>query len=292
MAEILDGNLVASYIKKQIKEKISERNKRPCLAVVLCNDDPASKIYVSKKRKACEEVGIDSLLIKPFDSGIENFISPIETLNHTIDWLNKDSSIHGILVQLPLPHPLDQKIIFDRINPLKDVDVFNPVNVGLLSQGRPRFIPCTPSGIQSLLQYYNIEFCGKKVCVINRSNIVGLPLQALLIQNNAYANATVTVCHDHTPPEALKEICLMSDIIVVAVGIPNFLTVDMVTERSIVVDVGINRVHGTNKIVGDVDFEPVAAKCAWISKVPGGVGPLTVASLIKNVDLAFTLQGN
>jgi methylenetetrahydrofolate dehydrogenase (NADP+)/methenyltetrahydrofolate cyclohydrolase len=200
-----------------------------------------------------------------------------------LDWLNEDCSIHGILVQLPLPKEIDQYQVFDHINPLKDVDVFVPENVGLLLQGRPRFVPCTPAAIQELLTRNKIPIEGKKVTIINRSDVVGKPLKSLLIQNNEQANATVTICHDHTPPELLRDTCLASDIIVVAVGKPKFLTAEMVPVGAVVVDVGINRIEGSNKIVGDVDFEAVSGKASWISPVPGGVGPMTISCLLKNV---------
>jgi methylenetetrahydrofolate dehydrogenase (NADP+)/methenyltetrahydrofolate cyclohydrolase len=289
-AKILDGNKIASEIKSELKEQISKLERPPSLAVVLCSDDPASKIYVQKKQQACAEVGINSFLLNLFEGGIEKWLNPMSHLLNTIDDLNNNESVDGILVQLPLPKSLDPQRVFDRISPLKDVDVFSPLNVGLLLQGRPRFIPCTPAGIHELLTRSGIQIVGKKVAIINRSDIVGKPLHALLIQNNEQANATCTLCHDHTPPELLKEICLSSDIIVVAVGIPDFLKGDMVPEGAAVVDVGINRLEGSNKIVGDVDFERVQEKASWISKVPGGVGPLTVAMLLKNTLLAKKLN--
>lgn len=306
-ARILDGKAVAEEIRKEIKTEIQRRaqptrwtggQKPPCLAVVLCGDDPASAVYVERKQQACAEVGILSYLIKPFEGGIENWHNPQAHLLSTIDYLNEDRSVDGILVQLPLPkinetgpfaRRLDQHQVFDRIDPLKDVDVFNPTNVGLLLQGRPRYVPCTPAGIQQLLTRSGIEICGKKVCIINRSDVVGKPLHALLCQNNDEANATVTLCHDHTPPALLKEICLASDIIVVAVGKPKFLTADMVPQGAVVVDVGINRTEGSKKITGDVDFIPVAAKASAITPVPGGVGPMTVTMLLYNTLKAHRL---
>lgn len=294
MAEILDGNAIAASIKAEIKQKIDKARDQatensiiyspPCLAVVLCSDDPASEIYVRKKREACAEVGINSFLIKPFEGGIKNWFDPMGHLLSTIDYLNNDKSVHGILVQLPLPDSLNKCRIFDAINPLKDVDVFSPTNVGLLLQGRPRFVPCTPQGIQELLTRSGIRLAGKQVAVINRSDIVGKPLSALLIQDHGEANATVVTCHDQTPPSRLKQVCLSSDIIVVAVGKAGFLTEDMVPNGGIVVDVGINRVG--KKIVGDVDFKAVSNKASHISPVPGGVGPMTVTMLLKNTLLA------
>jgi methylenetetrahydrofolate dehydrogenase (NADP+)/methenyltetrahydrofolate cyclohydrolase len=301
MAKILDGKAIAAQIRSEIKLTLDERKTRvmagervfssdsppPCLAVVLCSDDPASQIYVEKKREACREVGINSFVVKPFNgTGVANWMDPQNHLLSMIEWLNQDASVQGILVQLPLPKPLDQHEVFDHIDPLKDVDVFTPENVGLLLQGRPRFIPCTPAGIQELLTRSGVAIEGKRVCIINRSDVVGKPLSALLCQNNEQANATVTLCHDYTPPERLREACLASDIIVVAVGKPKFLTADMVPEGAVVVDVGITRVEGSKKIVGDVDFEPVAAKASAISPVPGGVGPMTVTMLLRNTMIA------
>lgn len=312
--KLLDGKAISAEIREEIRAEIEkgkaqarnhtlgrvEAKLPPSLAVVLCSDDPASEVYVSRKREACAEVGITSLLIRPFEGGIENWQNPKDHLLATIDYLNKDASVHGILIQLPLP-PLrkdlfaganlvkmppvviqDQHDVFDAIDPLKDVDVFNPINVGLLLHGRPRFVPCTPAGIQELLTRSGIEIEGKKVTIINRSDIVGKPLNALLIQKEERANATVTLCHDYTPPALLKEICLASQIIVVAVGKPRFLTESMVPHGAVVVDVGINRIEGTKKIIGDVDFEPVSKKVSAISPVPGGVGPMTVTMLLRN----------
>lgn len=291
MTQILDGNAIAATIRSEIKSEIAQRNRMaPCLAVVLCSNDPASEIYVRKKQEACAEVGINSFLIKPFQGGIENWFDPMGHLISTIKWLNEDNSVHGILVQLPLPKPLESSKIFDVINPLKDVDVFSPTNVGLLLQGRPRYVPCTPQAIQELLTRSGVQIAGKQVAIINRSDIVGKPLSALLVQDHGEANATVVTCHDQTPPERLKQVCLSSDIIVVAVGKAGFLTADMVPEGAVVVDVGINRVG--KKIVGDTDFEAVSQKTSWISPVPGGVGPVVVSCLLKNTILAQKIQRN
>jgi methylenetetrahydrofolate dehydrogenase (NADP+)/methenyltetrahydrofolate cyclohydrolase len=303
-AIVLDGKKISDDIRAEIKAQIQERAKPlrskyvggpgmkpPCLAVILTSDDPASELYVKKKQEACSEVGITSYLLKPFEGGLEKWGDPMGHLLSTIEYLNHDDSVDGILVQLPLPKVketgpfapvLDQRLVFDKIDPLKDVDVFTPENVGLLVQGRPRYIPCTPAGIQQLLTRSGIAISGKKVAIINRSDVVGKPLHALLSQNNKEANATVTLCHDHTPPDLLKEICLTSDIIVVAVGKPKFLTADMVPYGAVVVDVGINRTEGSKKVVGDVDYLPVADKAAAITPVPGGVGPMTVTMLLSN----------
>jgi len=299
MVQILDGTAISARIRAEIKAEIAdnqstdENTRRsitpPCLAVVLCSSDPASEVYVKKKQEACAEVGINSFLIKPFQGGIENWFHPMDHLISTIKWLNEDRSVNGILVQLPLPNGLKPQRVFDAINPLKDVDVFSPTNVGLLLQGRPRFVPCTPQGIQELLTRSGVRIAGKQVAIINRSDIVGKPLSALLMQDHGEANATVVTCHDQTPPERLKQVCLASDIIVVAVGKPGFLTADMVPDGAVVVDVGINRLEN-KKIVGDVDFEPVSAKASWISPVPGGVGPMTVTMLLRNTLLAQDCQ--
>lgn len=276
-ARILNGITIANQLKQEMKKELENRDP-PHLGVILCSDDPASQLYVRKKQEACAEVGIKSTLIRPTKSPLE-----------VIDDLNNDPTYHGILVQLPLPKSINltPHAVFDRINPFKDVDVFSPVNVGLLLQGRPRFIPCTPQGIQHLLTRSDIRIEGKKVVIINRSDIVGKPLSALLIQDHSEANATVCLCHDRTPPTRLKEVCLAADIIVVAVGKPSFLTPDMVNERSIVIDVGINRMNG--KVVGDV-ADGVAEKVAAITPVPGGVGPMTVTMLLRNTIKAQQLQ--
>jgi|SaaInlV_100m_DNA_2_1039680.scaffolds.fasta_scaffold19337_2 methylenetetrahydrofolate dehydrogenase (NADP+)/methenyltetrahydrofolate cyclohydrolase len=294
MTKILDGKKAASEIKEEIKEEVDSylyaKKTPPCLAVVLCTNDSASKIYVKKKQQACEECGITSFLIEPFEGGIEKWHNPKKHLLSTVEYLNKNSSINGILVQLPLPDFISAHEVFDKIDHLKDVDVFSPTNVGLLSQGRPRLVPCTPQGVQELLIRNNIEIKGKKVAVINRSDIVGKPLSSLLVQDDGTkANATVFMCHDNTSPEHLKEVCLNSDIIVVAVGKIDFLTPDMVREGSIVIDVGINRIPETGKITGDVHHD-VYPKTYAYSPVPGGCGPMTVACLMKNVLKAYKLQ--
>jgi methylenetetrahydrofolate dehydrogenase (NADP+)/methenyltetrahydrofolate cyclohydrolase len=290
-ARILDGRAISAQIKNEIRAEIQKLTFAPRLAVVLCSDDPASAIYVRKKQEACREVGIDTVLHRPLFEKLMSWDNPQHYLERYLYSLNEQPSINGILLQLPLPKMFNQYDLFDQINPLKDVDVFNPINVGLLSQGRPRFVPCTPAAIQELLLRSGVTIAGKKVCIINRSCVVGKPLHALLVQDNDRANATVTLCHDQTPPDLLKNVCLASDIIVVAVGKLNFLTADMVRAGQVVVDVGINRLEG-NRIVGDVDFGPVSGKVEWISPVPGGVGPLTVTMLLRNTLLAANLQNS
>lgn len=286
-AKIIDGKSISEGIRRNLRNQIAfftEHNFRPCLVVILVGGDPASKIYVQKKQDACTEVGIESKLI----TDITNHFDLMEE----IDALNQSKNVHGILVQLPLPkeewNTNDLFEVFSAINPLKDVDVFNPENVGLLVQGRPRFLPCTPHGIQLMLKNSGIQLKGKHVVVINRSNVVGKPLSSMLIQDNdEFDNATVTVCHNNTPPEQLASISRTADVVVVAVGIPNFLKINMVKEGAAVIDVGISRVNG--KVVGDVD-PSVWDVAGWISKVPGGVGPLTVTMLLHNTLVAARFQ--
>lgn len=279
MAILLKGSPIAENIKNQIRKAIQEENLHPRLDVFLVGNDPASEIYVKKKEEACKSVGIQSRVHRQ------------QTQQNVINWitfLNGHSDCNGILVQLPLPVGWEDYKVFDNISPLKDVDVFNPENIGLLVQNRPIFLPPTPRGIRELIVGNGLSFFGQHVVVINRSNIVGKPLSSMLIQDNGdFANATVTVCHINTPPEQLKQICLTADIIIVAVGIPNFLTADMVKENQVIIDVGINRVEG--KVVGDAHPE-IMDKVRAITPVPGGVGPLTVAMLLYNTLEAARLQ--
>lgn len=281
--KIIDGVAISQQIRKELSEKVATFTKKhfqPRLAVVLVGDNPASLIYVRKKREACEEVGIATSVINPINEIKRNNCLPQVILEEEISKLNRNTSIHGILVQLPLPKDFDVYRIFDLINPKKDVDVFNPINVGMLVQGRSRFLPCTPHAVQQMLSRSGSSVAGKHVVVINRSDVVGKPLSSMLIQDNdEFANATVTVCHDRTPKESLKRITKSADIVVVAVGKPNFLKSDMIHSDTVIIDVGINRVG--DKIVGDVDkscFDVASA----ISRVPGGVGPLTVTCLLEN----------
>jgi methylenetetrahydrofolate dehydrogenase (NADP+)/methenyltetrahydrofolate cyclohydrolase len=284
MTKLLDGLILAKKVQDEVCKVIREKNICPRLDVLLVGNNPASEIYVNKKREACMAVGINTHVHR------FNETDDVTLVKDRISLLNEDSLVNGILVQLPLPKHYNIDHIFDLIAPFKDVDVFNPVNVGLLVQNRPRFIPPTPSAIRELLHANGITLKGKHVLIISRSNIIGKPLSSMLIQDNGeYANATVTVVHDQTPFEELKKICLITDIIVVAVGIPEFLTCDMVTENHVIIDVGISRVG--KKIVGDVHPE-VCNKVAWVSKVPGGVGPLVVSFLLKNTLKAYLLQNN
>lgn len=281
---IIDGNRIAAEIRQEIKQEVTEfiklSDNRPHLVILTMGEDPASQIYVSKKIRACHEVGI---------LASQNIVTDEDELISEIKRLNDLKSIHAYILQLPLPKALNPQKYFSLFNPLKDVDVFHPENVGLLVQGRPRFKPCTPHGVQVMLNRSGIKVAGKNVVIINRSNVVGKPLSSMLIQEcDDYANATVTVCHDHTPPELLKNLCLNADIIIVAVGKPGFLTADMVKNGATVIDVGISRVNG--KILGDVDFENVSKIAGSVSPVPGGCGPLTVAMLLRNTLEAAKLQ--
>lgn len=271
IAKIIDGKAIAAQIQQELKDEIYKERFVPRLDVVLVGNDPASQVYVQKKYEACHKVGISSV-IHHLDGTQDELYDKIEELNHC-------GLTHGILVQLPLPG-FDTNEVFNAIHPFKDVDVFHPTNVGLLVQGRPRFQPCTPHGIQVMLNRSGISVKGKHVVVINRSNIVGKPLSSMLIQDNdEFANATVTVCHNSTPPEQLASITRMADIVVVAVGIPNFLKADMLRPGAVVVDVGTTKVAG--KLLGDAD-PTVWEVASYVTPVPGGVGPMTVAMLLVN----------
>jgi len=281
--KILDGKLVAQAVKDKLKEKtnslIQQNFKPPHLAAVLIGSNGASETYVASKIKSCAEVGFTSTLIR-LDENISE-----KTLVEEIESLNNNDDINGILVQLPLPKHINEEKIINLISPAKDVDGFHPINVGRMVQGSPAFVPATPYGIILMLEHYKIETVGKNVVVIGRSNIVGRPMSILLSRNTNPGNSTVTLCHSRT--KNLEEICKQADIIVAALGIPGFLTADMVKENAVVIDVGITRVTDTTKksgfaIKGDVDFENVAPKCSYISPVPGGVGLMTIAALLMN----------
>lgn len=287
MAKIIDGNKIAKSLKLDLAKNIAKLPFMPTLAVILSEHNPSSCIYVDKKIAACEEVGIRSLVVK---------ISPNtkcqEEVEKFVKKFNNDPEVDGILVQLPLPDQVDKKRIFSLILPAKDVDALTPHNVGLLTQGNPAIVPCTPQGIALMFSHEGLSVEGKHVVVINRSDIVGKPLFSMLIRDNAeFGNATVTLCHVKTPPDQLKKHCLNADVIMVAVGIPGFLTSDMVREGQIIVDIGINRVGVIPfcRVVGDV-AEGVAEKVSYITKVPGGVGPLTIASLLFNTVHAATMR--
>ncbi|BCV24479.1 bifunctional methylenetetrahydrofolate dehydrogenase/methenyltetrahydrofolate cyclohydrolase FolD [Gelria sp. Kuro-4] len=278
-AEILDGRKVAAQVKAALKEEVTQlkgRGLTPGLAVILVGDDPASQVYVGNKEKACRAVGIASFPHRlPAATGEEHLLQ-------LIGRLNADPAVHGILVQLPLPRQLDANRVIQAIDPAKDVDGFHPVNAGRLAAGLPAFVPCTPQGVMHLLAAYNIPVAGRHAVVVGRSNIVGKPLVQLLLA----ADATVTVCHSKT--RDLAAFTRTADILVAAVGRPRLITRDMVKPGAVVVDVGINRLP--EGLVGDVDFEAVREVARYITPVPGGVGPLTIAMLLKNT-LAAALAG-
>ncbi|MEO6671293.1 MAG: bifunctional 5,10-methylenetetrahydrofolate dehydrogenase/5,10-methenyltetrahydrofolate cyclohydrolase [Ferruginibacter sp.] len=286
--KILDGKLVSQSVKDKLKQEVQSlfiRNKRaPHLAAVLIGTNGASETYVASKIKSCAEIGFKSTLIR-----LDETISEAELVK-AIEELNNNDEVDGILVQLPLPKQISEEKIINLIDPAKDVDGFHPLNTGKLMQGLPTYIPATPYGIMLMLEHYKIETTGKHAVVIGRSNIVGRPISILLSLNTNPGNCTVTVCHSRT--ENLKEICQQADIIIAALGRPGFLTADMIKENAVVVDVGITRVPDATKksgfaIKGDVDFDNVAAKCSFISPVPGGVGLMTIAALLKNTWNAY-----
>ena len=276
---IIDGKKVSAHLKDNIAAEVKENGYKPGLAVIIVGDDPASKIYVKNKKKACEYCGFYS----------EEYALPQNTtqseLIALIDRLNKDDKIDGILCQLPLPKHIDKKAVIEAISPAKDVDAFNEINVGKIMIGNYSFSPCTPSGVIELLKYYDIDLCSKNAVVIGRSNIVGKPMAMLLM----HEDATVTVCHSKT--KNLKEICLNADVIVSSVGKPKIVTADMVKDGAVVIDVGISRTEN-GKICGDVDFENVKDKTSYITPVPGGVGPMTIAVLMQNTLKAYKLNKN
>jgi methylenetetrahydrofolate dehydrogenase (NADP+) / methenyltetrahydrofolate cyclohydrolase len=276
---ILDGRAVAQKIEEQLKSDIAKtEGRKPGLVFIRVGDDPASLSYVRSKSKKCAEIGIFSA-DRAFSANIS-----LERLLEEINLLNHNESIDGILVQLPLPSHINPYKVFSFIDPTKDVDGFHPLNVGKLFIGESDgFFPCTPYGIVTLLLHANIDPSGKQVVILGRSNIVGKPLAALLVQKRAGANATVTIAHSQS--RNLKTICQTADILVVAMGSPHFVTEELVKPNAVVIDVGINRRDG--KIVGDVDFIRVAPKCVAITPVPGGVGPMTIAMLLSNTFLSF-----
>ncbi len=280
MAKIIDGKVISAAVKTRIAEevaKLKETSGVPGLAVIIVGEDPASKVYVANKKKACEQIGMLS----------EEYALPENTTNEEllalINELNNKKEINGILCQLPLPKHLDEELVINSILPEKDVDAFHPQNVGKIMTGDYDFLPCTPAGIMEMLKYENIEVEGKTCVVIGRSNIVGKPMSMLLL----HKNGTVTICHSKT--KNLKEVCRSADILVAAVGRANFVTADMVKEGTVVIDVGINRLEN-GKLCGDVDFENVKEKASYITPVPGGVGPMTIATLMQNTLTAFLKQ--
>jgi methylenetetrahydrofolate dehydrogenase (NADP+)/methenyltetrahydrofolate cyclohydrolase len=282
VAKIISGPEVAEQIRQELRAKIAElksRNITPGLAVVLVGEDPASQQYVRNKGKACEELGIYSrTILLPTDTSEEKLLS-------IVDELNADPRIHGFLVQLPLPKHIDENKVLLRIDPAKDADGFHPINVGRMLIGNPLFLPATPHGIQEMLVRSGNDPDGKHVVVVGRSNIVGKPVAAILMQKKKGANATVTVCHSRT--KDLAELVRLGDIVVAAIGSPRFITADMIKEGAVVVDVGTNRVDDPTakkgyRWVGDVDFDAVKEKASAITPVPGGVGPMTIVMLMKN----------
>ena len=289
--EILNGKIVSQHIKDELKSiadnLILEGKRAPHLAAILIGNNGASETYVASKIKNCEEIGFKSTLIRLNENVVE------QELIVAINQLNENDLVDGILVQLPLPPHFDEQKIINLINPNKDVDGFSPVSIGKMVLGMPTFIPATPYGIMLMLEHYNIETSGKHAVIIGRSNIVGRPISILLSQGSKYGNCTVTVCHSRT--KNIKEICLTADIIVAAIGIPEFVKSDMVKDGAVVIDVGITRVKDETKksgfsIKGDVDFDAVSPKCSFISPVPGGVGLMTIAALLKNTLNAYNQQ--
>ncbi|MCR5584734.1 MAG: bifunctional methylenetetrahydrofolate dehydrogenase/methenyltetrahydrofolate cyclohydrolase FolD [Lachnospiraceae bacterium] len=272
MAELIDGKAISQAIKDEIREetaKLSEKNIKPCLAVILCGNDPASTVYVANKKKACEYCGFDSVSLELPEETSE------EELLNKISELNKDERVNGILVQLPLPSHINEDAVIAAIAPEKDVDGFHAVSVGNLLIGRPGFVSCTPAGVIQLLKRSNVEISGKECVVIGRSNIVGKPMSVLMLRENA----TVTICHSRT--KDLKEVCKRADILIVAIGKPRMIDASYVKDGAVVIDVGIHRLEG-KKLCGDVDFESVEKVASKITPVPGGVGPMTIAMLMKN----------
>ena len=276
-AKIIDGKAISAAVKEQVRAEIERDKIKAGLAVVIVGDDPASRVYVNNKKKACELCGIQSF----------EYALPAETVQEQllelVDTLNADKNVNGILVQLPLPRHLDEKAVIERISPLKDVDAFHEMNVGKIMIGNYAFLPCTPAGCMELIHSTGVEVAGKECVVIGRSNIVGKPMAMLLL----HENGTVTVCHSKT--KDLAEVCRRADILVAAVGRPNFVTADMVKDGAVVIDVGINRLEN-GKLCGDVKFNEVSEKAGYITPVPGGVGPMTIAMLMKNTLTAARIQ--
>lgn len=288
-ARILDGKMIANTIRQEVALKVAQFkekfSKSPKLVAVLVGDDPASQVYVRNKEIACSKAGIESQVLRLECS------TTTQNLLELLEDLNADDTVHGILVQLPLPPHIDSRAVLDRIEPSKDVDAFSPENVGLMSQGRPRFLPCTPHGVMQLLDRCGIPICGKEVVVVGRSDIVGKPLVMMCLQKTGpaghdNANATVTCCHSQTTD--LGSITRRADVLLVAIGKPNWINAQMVKPGAVVIDVGINRLN--DQLVGDVDFDSVSKVACAITPVPGGVGPLTIAMLLENTMRAAQQQ--
>lgn len=277
---IIDGKAVSAQVKQQVKqecEALKAKGITPGLAVIIVGDDPASQVYVRNKERACEECGFYSVKYA-LDANTTQ-----DELNALIDKLNKDDKINGILCQLPLPKHLDDKEVINRIDPIKDVDAFHPVNVGAIMIGDYNFLPCTPAGVMELIHSTGVDVTGKKAVVIGRSNIVGKPMAMLLL----HENATVEITHSKTVD--LKSVTKEADILVAAIGKAKFVTADMVKQGAVVIDVGMNR-DENGKLCGDVDFESVKDKCSFITPVPGGVGPMTISMLMRNTLTAAKIQ--
>lgn len=290
--KILNGKAVAAGLNERLIQEISvlkSKNIKPALTVIIVGEDPASKVYVRRKQKASEKLGIISdTIYLPEDTHQEKLLDEIRRLNNT-------PSINGILVQLPLPSHIDEQTIIEAIDPQKDVDCFHPHNIGLLSIGKPYVLPCTPGGILEILKFYNISTQGKHVVVAGRSNIVGKPMASLLIQKNDNANATVTVVHSRT--QNMMQICRQADILIAAIGKPLFFNRDFIKGGAVIIDVGINRVDDPDRnkgyrLTGDVDFDDVVQHVSYITPVPGGVGPMTIAMLMRNTLVAAARQNN
>ena len=275
--QLIDGKAVSQAVKERVRDEIAHEGLKIGLAVVIVGNDQASRVYVNNKKKACEFCGITSYEYALPEETTE------EQLLELVDTLNNDGKVNGILVQLPLPEHIDEKKIIEHISPMKDVDAFHAVNVGRIMIGDYAFLPCTPAGVMELIHSTGTEVSGKECVVIGRSNIVGKPMAMLLL----HENGTVTVCHSRT--KDLAEVCRRADILVSAVGRAGFVTADMVKEGAVVIDVGMNR-NAEGKLCGDVDFDGVAPKCSFITPVPGGVGPMTIAMLMENTLRAKRLQ--
>ncbi len=282
MAKLIDGKVISAAVKAEVAAETEELKKQgvtPGLAVIIVGEDPASKVYVANKEKACQQMGFNSFKYAlPEETTQEELLALVKRLND-------DPAVNGILCQLPLPGHLDEEIIINTIVPEKDVDAFHPQNVGKIMIGNYDFLPCTPAGVMEMLKYENIDVNGKECVVIGRSNIVGKPMAMLLL----HKNGTVTICHSRT--KDLAEVCRRADILVAAVGRANFVTADMVKEGAVVIDVGINRLEN-GKLCGDVNFAEVEPKASYITPVPGGVGPMTIATLMKNTFTAAKKQNN
>jgi len=288
---ILDGKLVAAVKREKITEEVAElknkTGKNPSLCAILVGEDPASKVYVKSKEKACEKVGITSKVDRLPDS-----LSEKELLD-LIDKYNEDPEVNGILVQLPLPSHIDEQKVIEKIAPIKDVDCFHPYNVGRLSLGTAVYYPATPAGVIEILKHYKIETSGKNVVVVGRSNIVGKPIASMMVQKTEFGNSTVTIAHSRT--KNLNEVTKQADILIAAIGRPEFVKADMVKPDAVVIDVGVNRVDDETRergyrLAGDVDFKEVEKIASAITPVPGGVGPMTITMLLQNTLKAFEVQ--